>query len=379
MSSQKNRALMFVNRSEYKTRACVLQDLRPGKGYSASRIDEDLEKGGGRGLLRQSSIPAPQLMVSISDLDIAGTCATCGGHVEDLQHLRWRAGDNVCERCDALFTAAHALLDDNDPNKPVDEAVILGTLAFVWSGSTVTADLEDHDKVELLREVHGVSLVKIPRIAADVIAYAGSSITEAVKLDVFSRDVGPQELAEAYEGILKRREIHFDRCSGGSVTWDVENGSLTLTVHAMRKLDPGRVPFFEAYPAGRIYSFPPPELVSGFYRTLLGSIDKRRFSGYAHALAESGRHTREKAVTAIVAWLLGERKGGTPPRERRPRIARVLNKHLLKPRGEQELPEDYWTPDDTVWRDARQLEPRILRNLYLFQEGRIQQFPQTTV
>jgi len=222
-------------------------------------------------------------------------------------------------------------------------------------------------------------LVTIPRIAADVIAYTGSSIAEAVKIDVFSRDVKPQELAEAYEGILKRREIHFDGCSGGSVTWDIENGSLTLVVRAMRKLHPGRVPLFEAYPAGRVYSFPPPALVSDFYRTLLGSTDKRRLSGYAHALAPRGRHTREKAVTASVAWLLGERDEGTPPQERRPRIAKTLNKHLLKPRGERELPEDYWTPDDTVWRDAAQLEPRILRNLYLFQEGRKQQFPQTTV
>ena len=316
-------------------------------------------------------------MGSITDLDIAGACDTCGGPVEDLRHLRLRAGDNVCERCDALFTAAHALLDEDARGETVDEAVVLGTLAFVWSGGATTVGLNDRGGLELLREADGVPLVRLPYILSGVITYEGSRIAKAIKIDVYSRDVKPQFLAGVYEGILERHGIHFDQCSAGSVTWDVEDGNLTLTIRAMKELHPGRV--FETYPAGRIYSFPPPALVSGFYRTLLGSTDKRTFSGYAHALAESGRHTPEKAVTASVAWLLGERGEATPPRERRPRIARTLNKHLLAPRGERELPVDYWTPDDTVWRDAAVLEQRLIRNLFLFQEGSKQQFPQTTV
>jgi hypothetical protein len=68
-------------------------------------------------------------MWSISEWDIAGACDTCGGPTDDLGSLRGRAGDNVCEQCDALFTAAHALLD-NDVH---DERTILGTLAFAWS------------------------------------------------------------------------------------------------------------------------------------------------------------------------------------------------------------------------------------------------------
>jgi hypothetical protein len=143
----------------------------------------------------------------------------------------------------------------------------------------------------------------------------------------------------------------------------------------MKELHPGRVPFFKIYPAGRIYSFPPPALVSGFYRTLLGSTHKKTFSGYGYVLAESGRHTPQKAVTGSVAWLLGESNDATPPRERRPRTAKTLNKHLLGPRGEQELLEGSWTPDNTVWRDASVLGPRLTRNLYYLQESRKQQFP----
>jgi hypothetical protein len=208
-----------------------------------------------------------------------------------------------------------------------------------------------------------------------VITYDGSHIPKAVKIDVYAQDVKPQELAEKYESLLKHHGIHFDECSGGSVAWDIEDANLTLTVRAMTELHPDRVQFFDAYPAGRIYSFSPPALIRGFYSKLLGSTDKRTFSGYGYVLAESGRHTPLKAVTGSLAWLLGESNGDIPSRKRRPRIAKTLNKRLLTPRGEQELLKDGWVPDDTVWRDARSLGPRLMRHLYHLQEGFKQQFP----
>jgi hypothetical protein len=38
------RLISFINRSEYKTPSCELQDLRRGKRYSAGRIGECLEE-----------------------------------------------------------------------------------------------------------------------------------------------------------------------------------------------------------------------------------------------------------------------------------------------------------------------------------------------
>jgi hypothetical protein len=275
-------------------------------------------------------------------------------------------GENVCGQCETLFTAAHALLDNNVR----DEPTILATLAFAWSNGVGATGAEDYGGFELLSSVDGVPLLRLPRIAASVITYDGSRIAKAAKIDVYSRDVKPQELSEHYERLLKDHGIHFDKCSAGHVSWDTDDAHLTLTVRAMKELHPGRVSFFKSYPAGHIYSFPPPMLVSDFYAALLGSTDKRTFSGYAYALAESGRHTPQKAVTGSVAWLLGERTNdATPPRVRRPRIAKVLNKHLLAPRGEEKLPEDFWVPDDTVWRDSDALGKRLLRNLYHLQEG----------
>ncbi len=308
-------------------------------------------------------------MGSIADVETEGACDACGGRTYDLQRL---AGDNICGQCDALFTAAHTLLDNNVG----DEPTILGTLAFAWGRGTSAVDPEDYGGLELLSNVDGVPLLRLPRITADVITYDGSRLPKAARIDVFSRDVKPEGLADVYERLLKNHGIHFDECSGGSVAWDMEDAYLTLTVRGMKELHPARVSSFKSYPVGRIYSFPPPMLVGGFYGTLLGSTDKRTFSGYGYALARSGRHTPQKAVTGSVAWLLGERgkrADKEPPREpplkRRPRIAKALNKHLLAPRGEQKLPEDYWVSDDTVWAAARVLEPRLMRNLYPLQKG----------
>jgi hypothetical protein len=305
-------------------------------------------------------------MVSITDIEPAGACDTCGAPTEDLQDLRRRAQDNVCGQCDALFTAAHALLDNNVG----DEPTILGSLAYAWIGRALAIDPEDYGGLELLSSVDGVPLLRLPRITAGVTSYEGSRIPKAARINVFSRDVKPQELAEVYERLLKDHGIHFDKCSAGSFGWDTEDANLTLTVRPKKELHPGRVSFFKSYPAGRIYSFPPPPLVSGFYGSLLGSTHKKTFSGYAYALAESGRHPARKAVMGSVAWLLGERSNvATPPRVRRPRIAKTLNKHLLAPRGQLQLVENGWVSSDTVWRDARVLGPRLMRVLYLLQEG----------
>src|SRR5215212_6231616 len=267
-------------------------------------------------------------MGSITDVDIAGTCDTCGGRTEDLQR---RAGDNVCGQCDALLTAAHALLD----NSVRDEAAILGTLAFAWSEGALTTVPDEYGRLEFLAFADGVSAVKLPDITAGVVTYADSPIVKAVRIDVYAQSVIPEKVAETYRELLESHKIHYDKCSAGSIAWDMEDANLTLTIRAMKELHPSRVPFFKTYPAGRIYAFPPPVLIGDLFIPLLGSTDKRTFSGYAYALAESGRHTPQKAVTGSVAWLLGERDDAAlPPRERRPRIAKTLNKHLLAPRDE---------------------------------------------
>jgi hypothetical protein len=307
-------------------------------------------------------------MVSITDVEPAGICDTCGGRTDDLQR---RAGDNVCGQCDAVLTAAHTLLD----NDVADEAAILGTLAFAWDEGAWATDPDDYGVLELLTTADGVPVLRLPDITADVITYDDSYVPKAVKIDVYSRLVTSVRVAQTYQELLEDHKIHWDECTAGKFAWDTGGASLTLTIRAKKELHSSRVSFFKTYPTGRIYAFPPPVLIGDLFIPLLGSTDKRTFSGYAYALAESGRHTPQKAVTGSVAWLLGERDDAIQPRERRPRIAKALNKHLLGPRDEPGLPEGYWTSDDTVWRDASRLGPRLTRVLYHLQESVKQQFP----
>ena len=131
-----------------------------------------------------------------------------------------------------------------------------------------------------------------------------------------------------------------------------------------KELHPTRVPYFSKYPQGRIYSFAPPSLVREVSRTLLGSADKRTLSGYAYALGDHGRSTKmtsEKTILGCMAWLLGEQDKSQKPKVRRPRIAHVLNNQLLKPLDKPLLPEDYWSPEDTIWRDATKVSQRLMR------------------
>src|SRR5215217_3878810 len=217
-------------------------------------------------------------MASITDVDVAGACDACGMSTDALE---WRAGDKVCPQCNALFTAAHALLNNNVS----DEAAILGTLAFAWSEAAWIPPSDNYGGLVFLGVADSVPVLKLPDITTDVVTYDGSCIPRAVRITVHSRHVGQQRVTETYQELLENHNIHYEKCSAGSVAWDTEHVSLTLTIRAMKELHLGRVSHFRTYPPGRVYAFPPPALISGFYSTLLGSNDKRALSGYAYALA----------------------------------------------------------------------------------------------
>jgi hypothetical protein len=117
------------------------------------------------------------------------------------------------------------------------------------------------------------------------------------------------------------------------------------------------------------------------YLGLLGSADPRTLIGYAYGLGDHGRHktmTAEKTILGCVAWLLGEGDSSQKPRVRRPRTARVLNRHLLQPLGKTTLPEDGWSPGDTMWRDADKVSKRLMRAGLLLQRSDTEGFGNTS-
>ena len=280
-----------------------------------------------------------------------------------------------------MFWAAMVLFD----NEIADEAQIIPTIAFAARTGElgnlndtercrefVQGFAQKYRRFELTRIVDGVPVLHLRPVVIDVIRYVGSTVPRKIRIERFSRFAEADTVAELYKQTLVEENIHFDACTGGNITWDAEEAHLSILVGAKRELHPGRVDYCSGYPKGRIYSFPPPNLIRESYLMLLGSTDKRTFAGYAHGLGDYERpktKTAEKAIPACVAWYIGERDKTIRPTEQRPRVARILNRHLLRPLGQAELPEDHWRSDDTIWRDAREVSQRLIRAEYFLQQA----------
>jgi hypothetical protein len=327
---------------------------------------------------------ATSCMGSVPEVSEPEPCDACCLPAETLFN---HGGDRLCESCRALFWTAQVLFD----SEVTDEAEIISTLAFaahtgrLWN-LTDEGRREEfmqefsrrYRRFELTKVVEGVPLLRLRSVAVTVVRHTDSELPRKIVIEVFSRFAKPDAVAELYERTLNEEGIHCDEHSGGTFSYDFEDAHLRISVGAKRELHPGRVGYYSGYPRGRIYSFPPPNLVRGFYKTLLGSADKRNFAGIAYALGDHGRSwskTAEKTIPACVAWYAGERytdksEDTIKPVERRPRIARILNRHLLSQCGKPELPEDHWRNDDTIWRDAREISQRLMRAEYFLQQAK---------
>ncbi len=144
------------------------------------------------------------------EFDNLEPCDVCGEPSHDLSR---HDGDDVCGRCSAVFTAAHALFD----NDVADRAAIVGTLAHAWSAHDIAHSVDEYARFEMLRQVDGVAVLRLKDMSADVVRYEGSDLAKAVKIEVFSRHVESEKVAEAYGRVLQEHGIHHDKCSAGSV------------------------------------------------------------------------------------------------------------------------------------------------------------------
>ena len=76
----------------------------------------------------------------------------------------------------------------------------------------------------------------------------------------------------------------------------------------------------------------------------------------------------ETVIPACVAWYVGENNTRSKPKDRRSRVARMLNRHLLEPLGKPELWDSPYNPADLVWNDAKQVGRRFDRALLFLQD-----------
>jgi hypothetical protein len=177
------------------------------------------------------------------------------------------------------------------------------------------------------------------------------------------RSVKPEEVAEHYERWLGREGLAYDKSSQGTFGWEFSDAYLAMTVGPGKELNEGQLARTSL--TGRQLVFPPPQLVAGLYSSLKGSVNSRKFRGFAYALAgrQSGpTASPDNLIPACVAWYLRD-PGGVKDKHR---LVRLLNQHLLAPCGKREIGV---TSDNAIWKNIDKVADSIKRVELALQNG----------
>ncbi len=307
--------------------------------------------------------------------DLKGTCDGC---LNLATGLTASAGDRLCKACRAVFLAAAVLLNE----EVAEEEVIIPTLvlAKMAGGSPgyealaktekptagldiinlmYKAEADDYAGWELADVVEDVPLMRIRRMTANPTMHPGTQILHSVRIQVLSRRTEPSAVREDYGRVLREQSVRWDLNIGGSLDYDFTHGYLGITAAPLRDEGIGADPLRRAS-----LHFPPPVLVEGFYKAVLGSAQARTKKGFAHGLDLYGKpalRTPENLIMAFAAWHIGGELGqelryAVPPRAR-PRVARVLNRQVRPTRPLEDRPD----PNETLWRTVETDAPRFLR------------------
>jgi hypothetical protein len=212
---------------------------------------------------------------------------------------------------------------------------------------------------EPVRVVDGVLMLRWVPVAVVGVLNEETGATEAIMIDVRRRSVKPQDVGRLYFRYLQHKGIAHNS-SQGSVGSVASNGVLRLSV---RPEEPWAYPMgiSPVRMRGEQLPFPAPQVVQSNFRELKGSIAKGEGFGFTLSGREKGGAPQRNAIPAVCAWYLGSRGKLIEQAPLRPGVARVLNKHLLRPCVKRTLPEGTWSPADTVWSTVKVVNPSILR------------------
>jgi len=310
-------------------------------------------------------------------------CDACGLAADSLSKLE---GDRLCDRCDAVFWTAQML----QKSDVADEAEIIATLAFAAHSKYESLRDEKtrvtfsgnfahkYPSFELVRFVEDVPVIRLRKAVVEVVRYTGSELPRRVRLRILSKFADPDEVATLYQRVLQQENLPVFTDSRGSVSWQYEDAHLVVDVGPREEIHFTRLKQFAGYPQTVRFSFPMPSVIAALCKALIGIPRKPGRDGskemFAVGLGDHGRSKfkkRHTSIPACVAWYLGEREknrqpkeGRLRPKERRPRVAKMLNRHLF---GNHVLVDAPWSPGDPVWEDAREVGPRFDLTLLLLQ------------
>jgi hypothetical protein len=216
-----------------------------------------------------------------------------------------------------------------------------------------------HPALEIIDWVDSVpDRVPILRVKPFVVSrerHPEADFLKSVWIRTLSKNVKSSDVAKGYEELLEEEGVRWNENNHGTVSYHCLHGYLELIVTEGSELP--RVPaeslreLFQ-YPA---LQFPPPRIVEGVHEAMRAVFDDRLdFYG------KPQRKTPDKLIPAFAAWHVGGKVDEQVPPAERPRVSKILNRHLLEPCSLPQLPESSWTSNDTVWADVRVLLPRFI-------------------
>jgi hypothetical protein len=243
----------------------------------------------------------------------------------------------------------------------------------------LTSSDEAYPGLELVKVIDDIPVIRILPMVVEPEKYPGTDLLKQIKIKIQSKWVKPATVQQSYKILLQKEGVRWGENNRGVISYSYQFHGyyLEIVVGTGAGLDPILAAF--ADPAREVenpfnwplYQFPSPVLVSAIYSSLRGSVQSGKDNGFAGALDLYGKpsgKSAQKVIPAFVAWYVGSKAGKGIPTKDRPRIAKLLNKHLLRPCGQPELVEISWVNDDTVWRDVRSLLLRFVRLWLPFSE-----------
>jgi hypothetical protein len=298
-------------------------------------------------------------------------CDSCLSPSNDLVEM---ADDALCPNCTALFSAATVLFDNGitEENEVMPTLAAACTLIRPNDLAVLTRSDEAYPGLELVKVIDDIPVIRVLPMVIEPVKYPGTNLLKQVRIKVHSKWVKSAMVQRCYKELLQKEGVRWGENNRGviSYSYQFQGYYLEIVVETGAEYDPILAAFED--PAREVqnpftwplYQFPSPVLVAGIYSSLLGSVKSSKGNGFAGWLDLYGKpsgKSAQKVIPAFVAWYIGSKAGRGVPTKDRPRIAKLLNKHLLRPCGQPELIEISWVNDDTVWRDVRSLLLRFVR------------------
>jgi hypothetical protein len=222
--------------------------------------------------------------------------------------------------------------------------------AGIWRDLYAQVSVSFDSLVTLVGTMEGTPLLRLAPFRMILVTGGHEEGLEEVNIDVFSRSVQADDVAEKYEKYLKVRNAEVDP-NRGAISYKVHKGFIRMLIRpetiSVDRAD-GRILPLRSGPL----RFPDPLVVAGMYSVLKGSRSEGKFRGFSSVLTGRERGPNSQADTLIpacVSWYLAGRGELIGQAEEKHRVVRMLNQELLGPCGKEPLPES----STALWKNAR--------------------------